>query len=555
MRKNIIIRLILLAALTAAGYLGYRAGIADTMQRVESMEEEIHQLKQTEQQANITRRVSMQMEDIAYQQKEISDKQRLRAEEQSLLALQNAQKAEEESHLAHQAEQRARLMAEEAQLERDRAEQQQKEALLERDRATHAKNVSDTLTYRRLGNTLGANAVEQGNQDPEIANKMAYWSWYFHKNYGGNTYYQESFMALCNATGGIGETAISNSSIHGLISDENGENLYAASNYGEIIQRRDENEHSTVIYHNKRHDFRDLERVGNRLFALDVSGTVMTCTTDSRHKVDSISLTEDRYFRIIKVRSDVLVLLGRHNIHFLNTSHMPFRINSISLSRSLSTAMLCEDRICVFYEDGEYEELSRDGAPLQPRVFQDLRSMRKSNGKVTAANYDSKTGIISLGNDKGDLHIYNRWGRQLVSFNSRWGAVRDLSQIGDVVFMAFSSKNVQLIYLPRVRYDGGTGYEEQRNSPMPVARHAESGIGAEWLVPVRLTLTGWPQVLIAQPAIHRVIVGLSNGRLASFNTSADDMAETLRNRYIGKDMTEDQWTHYVSSHIPYMTIQ
>ena len=50
------------------------------------MLEEMNRLEEAGKDAAIVKRVSQQMEDIAYQQKTISDRQRDRAEEQSILA-------------------------------------------------------------------------------------------------------------------------------------------------------------------------------------------------------------------------------------------------------------------------------------------------------------------------------------------------------------------------------------------------------------------------------------------------------------------------------------
>lgn len=554
MRKQLIIRSILLLVAIAAGIIGYRAGLSRGDQQLQEMAEEIELLKKSERQANVTRRVSMQMEDIAYQQKEISDKQRLRAEEQSLLALENAERAEEESKLARAAEQRAKTMAEEAELERDRAELQQKEAEQERDRATKAKNVSDTLTYRRLGNTLGISAREQFSTDRDMAGRLTYWSWYFHRNYGGNTYFQESYLALCDATGGREETSLCNAAIHALVCDTQDNSYYAASNYGEILYLKSMSQHGKAIFRDKHYDFRAMERIGDKLYALSLQGPLVTCTTDSRHKVDSLSLPEDKYLGILKTKNETFVLLGHRNLLFVNPRTMVVQ-KDLKLPRKLSTAMLCDERVCLFYENGDYEEVSLDGQHLTPSIFQNLMAMKIANRQVTAAWYDSQSGIICLGNKNGDLNIYNRWGRFLVLFNNRWGAIRDIRQQKDVVAITFTSKNVELIYLPRVRYTGGTSYEEQKSSPLPISGRKDNGIGAEWLVPVRISLAGWPLTMTSQGGSDHIAVGLANGNILRLNTNVDAMAEMLRRRYAGNNFTLKQWEHFIGTQVPYQTIE
>lgn len=151
----------------------------------EDLLETIHSLQVEERDAAIVKRVSQQMEDIAYQQKAISDKQRDRAEEQSKLAIQMRDKAEVESRAAREAEGQAKLYAKEAEKsareadgQREIAISHQKMAEEQRDQANYAKSITDTLSYRTLGRTLGNLSVTQHETgNTEIANLLAYASW------------------------------------------------------------------------------------------------------------------------------------------------------------------------------------------------------------------------------------------------------------------------------------------------------------------------------------------------------------------------------------------
>ena len=103
------IRPIILYAVAAAVLLigvavvSYHLGSRHSQRELEAMQEEMDRLVEAEKDAAIVKRVSQQMEDIAYQQKAISDQQRDRAEEQSILATRNAQRAEMETRAAHEA--------------------------------------------------------------------------------------------------------------------------------------------------------------------------------------------------------------------------------------------------------------------------------------------------------------------------------------------------------------------------------------------------------------------------------------------------------------------
>ena len=153
-RKAILYSLIALAVLAGVATLAYSVGYNRSRKELASMQEEMLRLEEAGKEAAIVKRVSQQMEDIAYQQKAISDQQRDRAEQQSILANRNARIAEQESRAAHQAELKANAAAQVAQRERANAELQQEIAVEQRDEATHAKNVADTLNRRTQARSL-----------------------------------------------------------------------------------------------------------------------------------------------------------------------------------------------------------------------------------------------------------------------------------------------------------------------------------------------------------------------------------------------------------------
>ena len=77
MRKHLIyIVAILAVALMASGIISYNIGRGIAKLQVQEMQDRLDSLLAKQRDAIITKRVSLQMEDIAYQQKEISDKQR-----------------------------------------------------------------------------------------------------------------------------------------------------------------------------------------------------------------------------------------------------------------------------------------------------------------------------------------------------------------------------------------------------------------------------------------------------------------------------------------------
>ena len=158
-RTDILYALIALAVLVGVGAAEYSIGYNRSKAQLASLREEMDRLEEAGKEAAIVKRVSQQMEDIAYQQKSISDQQRDRAEQQSVLAIRNAEIAEQESRAAHQAELKANAAAQVAERERANAEFQQEIALEQRDEATHAKNVADTLNRRTQARSLAVSSL------------------------------------------------------------------------------------------------------------------------------------------------------------------------------------------------------------------------------------------------------------------------------------------------------------------------------------------------------------------------------------------------------------
>ena len=169
---------------------GYESEIAELNNRIEEM-------KSAERNALITKRISEQMEDIAYEQKALSDKQRERAEEQSRLADIERGKAELEREIAREAEQKARASAKEAENMRAIAEQQSALATQNMEEALKARSHADTLFYQSLARSLAQTSITQYNSgDKSLAALLAYSAWYYTDKFKGNVYHQDIYTAL-----------------------------------------------------------------------------------------------------------------------------------------------------------------------------------------------------------------------------------------------------------------------------------------------------------------------------------------------------------------------
>ena len=163
--------------------------------QVNELENRLKDARQREEKAVVIRHVSKQMEEIAYQQKEVSDEQRKEAEFQASENFRMKLRVEEEWKNAVTSQQEAVKAYRLADSRKALAEERQYQA-------EHAKRVADTLTYLTLGRSLGSLSVTQykaGNY--EIASLLAYAAWDFIRKYRGDVYLSSVFNALSLSAG------------------------------------------------------------------------------------------------------------------------------------------------------------------------------------------------------------------------------------------------------------------------------------------------------------------------------------------------------------------
>ena len=118
-------------------------------ERISELETEIDALRKHEKQSEVDRRVSKQMEEIAYGQQALSEERSKEAIRQSEIAQEMTIRSESERKKAIEARGIAEESAQEARNAYQLAERQRMEA-------EHAKLVADTLNYLSLGRTLGS---------------------------------------------------------------------------------------------------------------------------------------------------------------------------------------------------------------------------------------------------------------------------------------------------------------------------------------------------------------------------------------------------------------
>ena len=549
-RTYIWMGLIALAVVAGVAALAYRMGYNRSRTELASLKEEMEQMEAAGKDAAIVKRVSQQMEDIAYQQKAISDQQRDRAEEQSILATQNAYRAEMESRAAHEAELKAQSAAQVAERERANAERQQEIAVEQRDEATHAKNVADTLNRRTQARSLAVSSqVRREAGEPEVADLLAYASWYFLKNNRGNQYYSETFKSLTQATDGILRYKMKEGGAVNALAKVPGRpgQCVAVSNFGEVerltvnASQGGKRISSNALLFNSLFDFRDVLIKDNSIYALSLKGPL--CVLDFEGNHVEVQLPEDNYFKLLPI-GDGLLVAGRKSLSWYSDGKIT---GSEELPGTLSAIVEREGVTCLFFTDGGYAEMDVAG-----RIVEKAPLLK---GVVTAAYYDKASKCLLLGVEDGTVYPVNQYDRVMETMAAHKAKCMDITMLGPVVVTGGYDKTAYIWNMDNLLFESGLSFREELQKEKVEKRVSGSQeVPTEWLVPVDYTFDGWTLAVCGDEDGKSVWIGTSSGNVMLLNASADDMAQQLHNK-LKRNLTQQEWTRYVGVSIPYMTFK
>ena len=542
--------LIALAVVAGVAALAYRMGYNRSRTELASLREEMEQMEAAGKDAAIVKRVSQQMEDIAYQQKAISDQQRDRAEEQSILATQNAYRAEMESRAAHEAELKAQSAAQVAERERANAERQQEIAVEQRDEATHAKNVADTLNRRTQARSLAVSSqVRREADEPEVADLLAYASWYFLKNNRGNQYYSETFKSLTQATDGILRYKMKEGGAVNALAKVPGRlgQCVAVSNFGEVerltvnASQGGKRISSNALLFNSLFDFRDVLIKDNSIYALSLKGPL--CVLDFEGNHVEVQLPEDNYFKLVPI-GDGLLVAGRKSLSWYSDGKIT---GSEELPGTLSAIVEREGVTCLFFTDGGYAEMDVAG-----RIVEKAPLLK---GVVTAAYYDKASKCLLLGVEDGTVYPVNQYDRVMETMAAHKAKCVDITMLGPVVVTGGYDKTAYIWNMDNLLFESGLSFREELQKEKVEKRVSGSQeVPTEWLVPVDYTFDGWALAVCGDEDGKSVWIGTSSGNVMLLNASADDMAQQLHNK-LKRNLTQQEWIRYVGVSIPYMTFK
>ena len=255
MRKGLYIGILgLLAVLVSIGgvalfYRDYQSQLAQNV----LLEKKLKEAQEISKEAIVTRRVSAQLEEIAYQQKDISDQQKQEALHQKQIADEMRMHAEYEQKKALEAQQVAIEAYSEMEAQKRLADQHREEAV-----AAHMK--ADTLARLALVRSLSSEALSQYDAgNGELAALLCYSAWKFTVENRGDLYQPTFFDALLAISDQFNYKDLHSGPIRSMCLVDSA--LVSISQEGEIALwrvRADEVELDTILFRNNRFDLNDL---------------------------------------------------------------------------------------------------------------------------------------------------------------------------------------------------------------------------------------------------------------------------------------------------------
>ena len=510
----------MLAGLAATGFAGWLS----EHKKVEDLQAQIDELRKQEMRSAVMRSVSAQLEEIANEQREISDEKSEEALRQTKVANEMRLRSEFERQNALEAERNA-VASEKKALEasalaenqRKVAEQQQLLAEHQRIQAEFSKRKADTLSYIALGRSLGSIATIQaqdGNDD--IANLLSYASYLYTSRYRGDIYYPSVFQSLIQSsksklswTEHIG--AVMN--LEYIAGKENA--LVSVSNYGEIIlsERKDNRLQTKVLYKNNQFDFRDVlpDTTSGNIYAVSRTGHLVMIPKDLKN-VRTLLLDKIEHPMRVHLLNGNLLVIGEKAIAQLDPKQLTVRgVRQLPFRVTFGAA---KDSAPLLFDDEGYMHL------VKGLDNYDTKKVPVA-GKVTAYCQSKNTSAEAYGMSEGTIWILDKGGKakRLVGHRSR---ISKMKLYGNRLLSASYDGNLNLWIADREKVE-----------PMPL-----------------LLTNNWIMHFCFNSKKNSLWVGDAKGNLTSVNISVPFMVDIIKKK-LKRNLTTEEWNYYIGENVPY----
>ena len=525
-------------------------------ERILELETQLATLQQQEKLSAVDRSVSKQMEEIAYGQQALSEERSREAIRQSEIAQAATLRSEAERRNALKAQASAEEFALEAMESYRLAERQRLEADEQRLKAEHAKMVTDTLNYISLGRTLGSQAYALYNAgDKELGNMLAYASYLFTKDYGGDLFTPTVFQALTQSAGASRDYAGHLGSISRIAFFPTGDSLLTASTYGELFLHtmtgglgtlagggRSGTIVSLPLLSNKDYCFRDVLVTRNgRGYAVSHTGHLVVINRDKVSVVPLEGIARPFSIQPFKDARQLLII-GVNSLALFDIA-----TNRVVNTRQLSFNVTCTGRI--------------DDKPL---LFDDRGTMHLVNtlddmtnervpvaGRVSAFACSQDKHLTAYGMVDGTIWLTD-------GFGTTQRLVGHLSQVTKLMFFdeqtskagimnaADASAPLNSDRLYSSSYDGKLLFWPGITNPLQASIQIK---------PITLLQANdWLTDFTFDSNMDCIWTGEANGTMTESLISLPLLSQRIR-QSLRRDFTQEEWNYYVGKGIPYKQLR
>ena len=512
MKKVVIIGCIgavLLIGLTAVLYYMHRGD----GERINELETELRALREREKQSEIDRDVSEQMEEIAYGQQTLSEERSREAIRQSEIAQAATLRSEAERRIALQAQAAAEISAGEAKASYRMAEQRRLEA-------EHAKMVADTLNYISLGRTLGSQSYAiYRSGDTELGNMLAYASYLYTNDYGGNLYTPAVFQALTQSAGGRRSWSVHDSKITRMDIQPKSGHLLTVSDNGEFFIHKLQDGRLTAQrqIRDRNYCFRDVYAANNgQAYAISYTGHLMIVGRNQTKVIDVEHV--DRPFGLQPMNDGhQLLIIGENSVALFDlatdkiiaTRRLDFHVTSVG--RRDDKPLLFDNRGRMHLVNN-LDDISNEKVPVQ--------------GQVTAFASSKHDHLTAYGMADGTIWLTAGNGKT-------YKLVEHLSRVTEMEF------NGHRLYSSS--YDGKLLFWSiDYNSQMKAVTLFQSD--------------SWLMDIIFSGDKEYIWTGEKNGTVSQYLVSLPKIAQRLRQN-VKRNFTQEEWNFYVGKGIPYREVK
>lgn len=507
----------------ASSAITYYVCQQESANTIAELRDKIADLEKMAFKSTVMQRESEQMEEIAFQQKSLSDKQREEAVKQSHIADMERNHAQLEQGLARKAEYRAVRSARQADSMRVVAEGQTALATKNMMEAERARAEADTLFYLSMANSLAQSSLAMGTTSSDLSRLLSYAAWTYNKEYGGESSQVNIYKSLLYSSESVHKVT---TQLNGSVRDVDMVNIGGSNwmvgltDYGELFYCNEAD--NLRAYRVGDYAFRDMVRVGtNKIIALSSDGAVVEFNADGEQPmvIRQTALGQGVWKHICKLNDGTLAVMSGDKVMWLDGSTLETksqtRLHVGMLTMGYESAT---NTLHLFGQNKVHYVSVKEGEAVE----MDLTSITDN---VTAYAYDTRYNTHVLGTETGRIYIVDNNGKIINTLSGHSGSISALSAQKDAIVSTSYDKTMRFWSL---------------DSRYTFAESMEFPIGK------------WPLSFVVDEKSQNIWLGCDGGGLSRFCISAERNAASTQS-LLSREFTQNEWDFYLGRNVPYRT--